>query len=216
MRTAFVTIILLCVSLNLLAEEPVEALVWDLEDFVSDDGKSWTTASFPTLPGALYTLTSGPVLESWTAVNSFYALGNQLHLALFENNPTPVEFEEELVGEPVEQQPAQVASLQLRPLASGSGTAAIWRSLEPDLDGAIIRRVLSSSLVDAWEGASVRFDTLDHFFTFSSALVHSPVSADFQETPPTEFGDLDADFFASSAESVGETSLNSFRWRAFP
>ena len=110
-------------------------------------------------------------------------------------DPTPVEFEEELVGEPVEQQPAQVASLQLRPLASGSGTAAIWRSLEPDLDGAIIRRVLSSSLVDAWEGASVRFDTLDHFFTFSSALVHSPVSADFQETPSTEFGALDADFF---------------------
>ena len=64
-------------------------LVWDVGEYEDEiTGASWTTTNFPTIPGALYTLNSNPDLEQWTPINSFDALGDQLHLALFENNPS--------------------------------------------------------------------------------------------------------------------------------
>ena len=134
-----------------LPEEPAEVLVWNLEDYQDETGATWVTATFPAIPDALYNLTSSSDLVTWETINSFYALGSELDVALFEKAPSPEsEAEQSTDTETSEVDPVTIysASLKLRPLAEGSGTLVIWPSLEPadEAQPSLVRRVIPNSL----------------------------------------------------------------------
>ena len=172
----------------LIAQEPAEELTWNLEDYVDDSGSSWVTVRFPTIRGAVYTLASSPDLQTWTPINSFYALDNELHLALFERNPSP-DLNEGGLPEPEDIPDLQPVSITLRPLADNSGTAVIWRSVDPFLDSEIVQRILPIPLDTAWENLPLYFNQHEDYLFFIIGTVHSPVSPNFQETPNLSFRD---------------------------
>lgn len=133
---------------------PSERLAWDLSAWEQDTGSEWLTAQFSTLPGALYTLQSSADLENWASLNSFYALGSELNLALFESVAAPVP----LGGGPSVTPPEAMTSVSFMlrpspsPLLEGIAPAEIEEMVKLDprsaalrLDGLISKYALGNS-----------------------------------------------------------------------
>lgn len=111
-------------------ELPAETLHWDLTALEQDSGAVWSTATFQTLRGALYHLQSSPNLGEWQSVNSFYAIGSELQIALFESEPATVPLGGGNPPEPAEVIP--FVSFMIRASADGTQTIVTWPSVSPD------------------------------------------------------------------------------------
>ena len=204
MKVKFLCLAYIVALFHLAAQdEPVERLTWNLSEFEDESGAKWSTARFQTIKGALYTLASSPELETWTPVNSFYALGSELNLALFEleavSQDTSNEIDTPEIDDTDDEPATEIltASLQLRPLADEAGTAVTWRSLDPVNGETLINRTLDLQLSNAWEQLSIYSDLHDQFFIFVLGSFNSPVSDSFQETPIQNRSALDELLFTT-------------------
>ncbi|MEM9081709.1 MAG: hypothetical protein AAGC74_13580, partial [Verrucomicrobiota bacterium] len=142
--------------------DPAETLTWDLSDHQTDTGAIWTTAQFSTLPGARYTLASSPDLQTWSPLQSFYALGDHLHLALFEHTPPPADPN---APPPEQTDPADLptsASLILKPTADGTAIAVSWPTLHEPSPTPFQQRLLPATLVLAWNQLPLYSNQHDH------------------------------------------------------
>jgi len=177
-------LVLIALAFPLLGQEPsipVEELTWDIEDYVDDGDSTWTTARFETLRGAIYTLQSSPTLETWAPLQSFYALGEELHLTLFENAP-PEESAPLDTGELVVAESRISISFHLVSTPDQTGTVVRWHSIDSDIDEPLITKALPATLVSGWNNDPLYFSAFDSHLIFITALPNQEAGVNFVET----------------------------------
>lgn len=175
--------------------DPDEALVWNMAEYEADTGAQWKTVRFPTLPGALYTLTSSPDLENWQAVQSFYALGDELELALFEQVPAPVTNSGGENQEPPEEvEPIKHFQFLLSPL-SGGGIQVTWTSRDENSSGFTHTQILPATLDPAWDFLPFYTGGYDQFFFFVGMIRNDPIDPVTVTTTTLEPASIDSEAF---------------------
>lgn len=193
-------------------ELPAEELTWNIEDYVDGSGSTWTTARFETLRGARYHLQSSPDLESWAQLQSFYALGEELHLALFEKLPGESSSTESGELPQTTESPTPV-SFYFNSYYTGSGvTGVTWSSLSESSPDELIFKTLNAELVSEWGERPFYAGLLEPYLVFAIGL-HS-FSEGAEETSSLEPEDqavwdfLQANFATIQQQVVEEASLD--------
>lgn len=144
---------------------PLEDLLWDYGEFTVDTGAIWRTIRFPTIPGMLYELQVSPDLLDWQPVESFYGLGHEVELALFETQPPPDAPQEDPPAVPPEAPVCVTFCVQ--PPLSGGNLVLAWRSL--DTPGSTVRTLVAGSLDPAWSDTPLHAKEFPGWFVVVAA-----------------------------------------------
>ncbi|MBK1832480.1 hypothetical protein [Roseibacillus ishigakijimensis] len=147
---------------------------WELAEEGQADGSVWTTAAFDTVRGASYTLQASGDLRDWSPLQSFYAMGQRLELALFEREAAPSS--PPGGGAPaLPPEPFVSVSFQLQAIDDWN-IAVTWPSLDDSFSGHV-RRILPMALVPEWSEVPFYFHQHGDFHFFLFALTSNPVAA---------------------------------------